>query len=346
MILLSILIPFYNNSKYLERCIKSLKTVNNDKIEIIFVDDGSLLKESIFLEKQVKKLPSKNIRILKNEKNRGAGYTKNKALLASKGKYVIFLDSDDSVDKNYYIKLLNIIEKHNADIVCTNIALKYDNYLVKSKITDENLSETFIKKIDKNLFNINPEIVLGNKFAASACNKIIKKKIFDNYKFNENRCDDLTAVIPIICQAKKILYVDNLNYYYYQSIHSLTRTPSLEMYTDSIDSLIKTSDILRKEKISPEKVQLFYANNFIPFLYYNVINNKEDVRKKIFNYMNEVIDNNNFNEHLVIENLYVNKNIFMTEYIKKILSYIIKKEYKKANKIILINKIKYRFFKK
>lgn len=346
MILLSILIPFYNNSKYLERCIKSLKTVNNDKIEIIFVDDGSLLKESIFLKNQIKKLPSKNIRILKNEENKGAGYTKNKALLVSKGKYVIFLDSDDSVDKNYYIKLLNIIEKHNADIVCTNIALKYDDYLVKSKITDENLSENFIKKIDKNLFNISPKMVLGNKFAASACNKIIKKKLFDNYKFNENRCDDLTAIIPIICKAKKILYTDNLNYYYYQSIHSLTRTPSFEMYTDSIDSLIKTSDILRKERISSEKIQLFYANNFIPFLYYNVINNKEDVRKKIFNYMNTVIDYNNFNEHLVIENLYVNKNIFMTEYIKKILSYIIKKEYNKANKKILISKIKYRFFKK
>ncbi len=345
MTLLSILIPFYNSSKYFEKCIKSLKTVINDKIEIIFVDDGSLLKESEFLEKQIKKLANKNIRLLKNEENRGAGYTKNKALLASKGKYVIFLDSDDSVDKNYYIKLLNIIENYDADIVCTNIALKYDDYLIKSKITDDNLSGSDIKKIDKNLYQIKSEIVLGNKFAASACNKIIKKKLFDNYKFNENKCDDLTAIIPIICQAKKILYADNLNYYYYQSVHSLTRTPSFEVYTDSIDSLVKTSDILRKEKVAFEKIQLFYANNFIPFLYYNVFNNKEDIRKKFFIYMSSIIDYNNFNEKLVLENSSADKNVFMTEYIKKILSYIIEKEYKKANKIILINKIKYCFLK-
>lgn len=343
MILLSVLIPFYNNSKYIRRYINRLKEVD-ERVEIIFIDDGSSEEEYQLLEKSVRKISNKNIVLLRNEKNKGAGYSKNKILSLSKGKYVIFLDSDDGIDKKYYLKILNIIEKYNPDIICTDIAVKYKDYVIKSSILIDNLLDVRYKKISKNLYKINSNVILGNKFASSACNKAIKKELFQNYRFKENKCDDLTAIIPVVCQANDIIYVDNLYYYYYQTERSLTRNNSLKMHIDSVDSLIETVEILKKNKVELDKIKLFYANNFIPFLYYNVINNKEKIRKKIFKYIEKLTDTNNFNVLLVLENKYIYNYPFMTDYVKKIFNYIIEKKYNKVNNLILINKIKYRFY--
>lgn len=103
--MVSIIIPVYNAAKTLERCVESLVFGNFTDTEIILVDDCSLRDNSweicCALESKYK-----NVKAIQNAVNHGVSYTRNHGLAAARGKYVLFVDSDDWVSCEYIEKLL------------------------------------------------------------------------------------------------------------------------------------------------------------------------------------------------------------------------------------------------
>ena len=91
--MISIIIPVYNTEKYVERCIKSVASQSFSDIELICVDDASSDGSYQVLERLA--AADSRIKLYRNATNRGAGYTKNKALRHATGEYVCFVDSDD-----------------------------------------------------------------------------------------------------------------------------------------------------------------------------------------------------------------------------------------------------------
>lgn len=100
-ILISIIIPVYNVSNYIERCILSIINQTNNDFECIIVDDASQ-DDSIEKCKQIIDSYSGPVlfTILRHERNRGLSAARNTGIIAAKGKYVWFVDSDDWVDNN------------------------------------------------------------------------------------------------------------------------------------------------------------------------------------------------------------------------------------------------------
>lgn len=113
---ISIIIPNYNNEKYLDRCIDSAINQKYKEVEIICVDDKST-DNSVSILKKYAKLDDR-IKLILLEENAGVSNARNKALKACTGDYVCFLDSDDYIEPNFCTELYKSITTKNSDIAC------------------------------------------------------------------------------------------------------------------------------------------------------------------------------------------------------------------------------------
>lgn len=102
----SIIVPIYNTAKFLSRCLDSLRTQSLMDIEIICVNDKSTDNSSTVLL-QYSKYDSR-IKIINNEVNRGAAFSRNVGIRNACGEYIGFCDSDDFVDKEYFKYLYDL----------------------------------------------------------------------------------------------------------------------------------------------------------------------------------------------------------------------------------------------
>lgn len=113
-ILVSVIIPIYNASKYLERCLSSLCKQSLNNIEIICIDDGSTDNSAQIIKKFENKY--KNVKAYYIENN-GAAYARNLGLSSAIGDYVIFLDADDYFYKSFLERMYTTAVKEDVDIV-------------------------------------------------------------------------------------------------------------------------------------------------------------------------------------------------------------------------------------
>lgn len=115
----SVIIPVFNTGKDAVKLVMKIKNGTYKNLEIILVDDGSTDESTKLLEEFVreyklkykgKKVPS--LRLIEKE-NGGAASARNAGLEKATGKYISFIDSDDSVDKTFYEKMVNAITKED-----------------------------------------------------------------------------------------------------------------------------------------------------------------------------------------------------------------------------------------
>lgn len=212
--LLSIIVPVYNTEKYLENCLKSIlnATINIDeKYEILIINDGSTDNSESIINKYKNKYPQ--IRYIKQE-NKGLGNVRNVALKEAKGKYIASIDSDDEIDKNFFTSCLDAL-KEDIDVVIFNWLSKYD---------DANYETSAIEWIFKDYNKY--EGLLYSSIMPSTCNKIIKKKLYDDLKitFLEDKYEDFSTNPFILLKAKTLKYINKPYYHYYIRKNSLMRS--------------------------------------------------------------------------------------------------------------------------
>ena len=112
--LASVIVPVYNEEKYLEACIESLVNQTVDYYEIILVDDGSTDKSGEICDKYA----SDKVRVI-HQKNSGVSAARNAGLDAAKGEYIIFVDSDDVVKSDYVEAFFDGLEDYKDDLIVT-----------------------------------------------------------------------------------------------------------------------------------------------------------------------------------------------------------------------------------
>ena len=101
-ILFSIIIPVYNSEKYVSSSVKSIlkQSFSKNRYEIILINDCSNDNSKLIIENLKKKF--KFIKVINNKKNYKVSYCRNIGLKKAKGKYILFLDSDDELKKNSF----------------------------------------------------------------------------------------------------------------------------------------------------------------------------------------------------------------------------------------------------
>ena len=107
-VLVSVIIPCYNQGRYLEECLNSVYSSSYDKLEVIVVNDGSTDNS---LE-EIKALKTKFKFTLIDQINLGPSIARNNGVLASTGKYILPLDADDKISETYIEKAVEVLEQN------------------------------------------------------------------------------------------------------------------------------------------------------------------------------------------------------------------------------------------
>lgn len=114
MIMISVVIPIYNSSKYIRQCISSVLSQSFQDFELLLVNDGST-DNSLSICKNYEKRDSRVVII--DKKNEGVDEARFTGLKMAKGEYVTFIDSDDWIEPNTLMKMMNYAEMYSCDYV-------------------------------------------------------------------------------------------------------------------------------------------------------------------------------------------------------------------------------------
>lgn len=153
MVKISVIIPFYNASRHISQCTKSINAQTYKDFEIIFVDDCSTDNSSILLQKTIEELNNDiTVRFYKTDKNSGPGVARNIGLKEASGEYILFVDIDDTMNEEMLEQLVTEAEKHNLDITeCQAIKVEEGEnefeILSNSSFAGKNISDKRRRKL-------------------------------------------------------------------------------------------------------------------------------------------------------------------------------------------------------
>lgn len=282
----SIIVPAYNTEKYIDKCLKSIFSNTYKNFEVIIVNDGSIDKTEDIINKYIKKYD--NIIYIK-QKNMGLSLARNNGVKKATGDYLLFIDSDDYVEKN-------LLENINKDIDDLDV-LRYQLNMV--------FNDKIIPYGEKG-FNVTNGIdafekIVRYKFIEMAALYVINRKYYldNNFMFEKDVYHEDYGLLPlVIATAKKVKSINYLGYNYVQrdgSIMSSNDTSKMKKKMDDMLFLF-TKAIKYLDNIpNSQNVKSFYANSIIDK--YNSLSDelkKEYIKKikdlKIISYLS----NDNF----------------------------------------------------
>ena len=232
---ISVIIPVYNCEKFFEKCLKSVRNQTFKDFEVIIVNNGST-DGSGNIARAFAEADSRFIVI--NHKNGSAGECRNVGIQSAQGKYLAFVDSDDSLDEKFLETLYSIATKYDADIVNSGFYFYFLNTgktekcgkLPKNACYDRDTALKYLLKDSKIRFYF--------------WNKLWRKSLFtdNNIKIPNMYYEDAVAVSQLFFYAKKIASTDYCGYYY---TRSNSKYKEVNMPVQRINDYINTVPIIR-----------------------------------------------------------------------------------------------------
>lgn len=235
--LISIIIPIYNVEMYLRRCIDSVLNQTYRNLEVILVDDGSPDKCGEICDEYAEK--DKRIRVIHKE-NGGLSDARNAGLDIATGEYVAFVDSDDYIDKDMYVKLYEAIQEADADMSICNFRYVDENGTCKFSNNDLPIKDETLSGI---------HILLNNMFDEKcwywvvAWNKLYKRELFENIKYPFGRVhEDEFVIHKLFLKCNKVACVSKMLYNYVQREDSIMNQRNDKNRLDYIDAMLDRLD--------------------------------------------------------------------------------------------------------
>lgn len=228
---ISIVIPVYNSSNYLKKCIDSVISQTYEDLEIIFVNDGST-DNSLEILNNYKNVDNR-IKIL-NQKNSGGIIARKNGILNATGEYCLVMDSDDWIEENTIEKLVDYSQIYDKPDL-----IKFRYIIEPSKEIQEELIEDkktpyFMNK--KDVLNI---LATSNKFN-NIWNSLVKTELFNFddsiYYRIVRKAEDLQINLQLFSRVNKYLIVNDILYHYNSNpdgvTNGITKTKYLSIVED------------------------------------------------------------------------------------------------------------------
>lgn len=222
----SFILPIYKVEMYLPKCIDSILKQSISDFEVILVDDGSPDKCPNICDKYAKK--DSRIKVI-HKKNAGLCDARNAGLKKAKGEYILFVDPDDYIEKNY----LEVIDREadEYDMLVFSYNALYKNKKIK-KFGENNIITA--EEAQKYL-------VQDDKFCGYVWNKAYRKEIIDKYnlKFDNSVTisEDILFTYQFLEHSFMVKLVDESIINYRQRNNSIILTPKKDL---NVASIIKT----------------------------------------------------------------------------------------------------------
>lgn len=230
--LISVIVPVYNEEKYLRKCLDSIRNQTYTEIEVICVDDHSTDSSGVLCD-QYAEMDSRFC-VIHKEKNGGLSEARNTGMKYARGEYLSFVDADDWIDGRFLECLYHIITQYHGDIAqCGYANITNEAFHVRQPLDAETVIPLTGKQALKKLYSIPAEY--ASVPYTIVCNKLYKRSIFFGLYFPKGRMyEDQFFTYRCFDRAKKILVSTERLYYYRQSSGSITRSTYTIRFQDDI----------------------------------------------------------------------------------------------------------------
>ena len=233
--LITVIINVYNGEKFIKKCLDCIINQTYKNLEILVINDGST-DNTLNIIKEYK---DKRIKVI-TTKNQGLSLSRNVGIESAKGDYLYFIDVDDFIEPDTIEYLYNLNKNNNTLIsTCKSIDVYDYNILVKNKNekVDILLKEDMLVKI-----------LLWQNRAEALWNKLIKKEVFNNLRFEDRIINDIAFTHKLIINTDKISYSNQIKYYHL--IHneniSIKKRENLDRVEDMYKAIIERYNYIKK----------------------------------------------------------------------------------------------------
>lgn len=308
MVKLSIIIPNYNNERYIKQCIQSVLKQTFTDYEMIIIDDGSCDDSIKIIESTLK--GNDKIKLIK-QYNQNASVARNRGIDEASGEFMLFLDGDDCLnDKESLENMVNNIRRN--DLLISNYKIINENNVVIGQY-----------RINDDMAKNGKDIIEKYAFVSAVpTNKLYRAEIIHEHNIYFDNVDigqDLNFYLKYLAVCNKITTIEKYTYNYRINNAGMTRKPSSNMF-----DIVKSIDCVRHfYKIN--HIKNMSIIDAVAFLNYSAQMNKIEMfdrktdKKFIYNYFDYYI------KKLKIENKYKKMNAKFQRVTK---TYKIKKMFK------------------
>lgn len=279
---ISIIVPVYNSSKYLEKCFESIRVQTFTNFEVIAINDGSTDDSGNICDKYASM--DNRFKVI-HKKNEGVSIARNTGIEQSCGKYITFIDSDDWVDEDYLQSMITAIAS-SCELIVSGVISEFSN------------GSTSILSIQSNYFASTNASQLHNLIRSrlyfGPCNKLFDSKIIKNQNilfpigisYGEDR----------IFNFQYLKYVDNIltlsyNGYHYNrldsgSLSTITRTNMFELEYSQwqlLNNAYKDKEAFNQEVQQDQYIDLFWI------VHDNIFAQRTIGKSKFYSYIKKVL---------------------------------------------------------
>lgn len=259
----SVIVPVYNMADYVARCLHSICAIDCQRLEIIVIDDGS--KDDSLAICQAKLAGRDDVKIL-TQANAGQGVARNYGLQHATGKYVLFVDSDDTVDPRIISCTLPLMEESNYDFI--NFGLDFVS-------EDGRVSHSIVPGRHKELKGraIFERAMMDEEILSSPVNKLYSRAFLErhNVRFPETRgCEDIFFSRALALHASATGFVAEVLYHALVRYGSTTRSAGAGLLIAALEVLAIEKRYLQEQgvyQMYSELYQRHYAKQ-IAYIFY------------------------------------------------------------------------------
>ena len=280
---ISVVVPVYKVRDRIIRTLESLKAQTFKDFEVLFVDDGSPDDSSDFADNYLKD-SDVAYKIIK-KKNGGVSSARNLGIEEAKGEYIMFLDSDDYIDKNMLKGFYDKILEGNFDVLyCAYVFEESNEKEITNNMKDLNYGEVSGKEATLGLiYGTTYTHIMANLFKRSLL-------INNNIRFDEKRkfAEDISFMVKAYASSERVYCINKIYAHYVKWGESAMNNINLN-YKDVYYSNVETLQYI-KEKFNDKALEKAMVTSRIPAAIVNIFigfATKKELHDDMYEFIND-----------------------------------------------------------
>lgn len=282
----SIIVPVYNTANYLDRCLQSIIDQTYENFEVIIVDDGSTDNSNIICKEYINRDKRFKYYYIQNS---GVSVARNTGIQNASGQFLLFVDSDDHIDRYLLEKLVKCQRSYDCDIVKYSATISSDINAPMNQPKNQTKIYTSKEALEEYFYGDE------TKIKVQIWSGLYKKSLFVNLEFPAGKIYEDSYITPrLLASSSKIVYLDYPGYMYYLREGSIMHSGLSKEKILAYD-LYKYLYCYLKDVVCPELIDLIvekWVYQYI-YIYRQIVKEKRNISdskywlKKIYSELKE-----------------------------------------------------------
>ncbi len=238
--LISVIIPTFNDKRFLPECLQSLHNQTYKNLQIILVDDGSTDKTSSICDNWAKN--DQRIQVIHKDRG-GVSAARNAGLHVAKGTYISFVDADDYLDSHFYEKMLKADKENNGDVV-----ICFERLIDKKGNTRISIWHE-MSRIGNNVAFIKEFLAQANPASAVIWNKLYRAEFIKGITFTRgNFLESMLFNVEVGCRKGTFVWIKDRLYYHRVDDNSDLNPMGKKRIVSTVRTMARSVEIYESHK--------------------------------------------------------------------------------------------------